>query len=111
MTDIIPSPIRGATFVREMTVKPASGSLVGSLVELQIKRRWTDPAPLLRASTADGKIVILDAETIEVTLSAAEMRALQGDENYVYDVKVTDPAGAVWKKQREIFPIVGAVTP
>jgi len=111
MTDITPAPIRGATFKRQMTIRPAIGTLVGCTVELTVKKNWADAKPILRASTADAKIVILDAETIEVTLSASEMRAFKGDESYVYDVKVTDAAGKVWKKEREIFPVVGDVTP
>jgi hypothetical protein len=109
-SDIIPDLIRGADTKRRMTIKPATGSLVGCKVAFTIKKKWSDTAIALQLTTDNGKIVILDAETVELTFSAADTAKLVGDVDYEYDVRVTDGAGKVWKKDRMPFPIRGSVS-
>jgi len=110
MTDITPAPILGDTFKRRMTITPAVGTLVGTTIKLTIKRYHTDTTALLQGTTDNGKIVIIDAETIEVTFTALEMSALPSDVACVYDVEVTDALGAVFSKRRDTFLLVGDVT-
>jgi len=112
MSDIVPAPIRGDTFRRTLFIVPQTGNLVGVLIKFTVKSKWSDATPLLQATTANGKIVVIDADTgeIEITFTAAEMAALAGDKIYVYDVEVTDGAGVVWSKVRESFRLVGDVS-
>jgi len=102
--------------------------LTGYSARMQIRSMLQSPDVLLELSTANGKITLGGATgTISLALSAAETRGLVAlsdidraasclafgfpvVSNYVYDLEVTAPDGAVITLLRGFFVVTAEVT-
>ena len=83
---------QGATFTRTITYNTSAGSpvdLTGYTAEMDLRPSYSSSTTVLSLSTANGRIALGGvAGTITLTVTAADMAALEAPADGVYDLEL-----------------------
>lgn len=99
---------QGASFGQSFLIQDATGAaldLTGCTAAMQVRTSVSDPDALLTLTTADGGLVIAAGTITPVFDTDALPPGL-----YVYDLKLTDAGGEVFRLLQGTFNVTGEVT-